>query len=95
MAHHPNSALAYLSNRPMTPALDLALRCLVVVTKWQDNWRSRRALARLDAHGLRDIGLSAAAAEEESRRPFWDSPAHWHVDRPRGRPPVRLSDPRR
>ena len=81
MAQHRNPALASLANRPMTPSIDLALRCLVVLTKWRDNWRSRRALARLDAHGLRDVGLSARAAEDEAKRPFWDSPAHWHEDR--------------
>lgn len=34
--------------------------------------RQRRALARLPDAGLRDIGLTRAAALREARRPFWD-----------------------
>ena len=33
--------------------------------------RQRRALARLDDHLLRDIGLSADIAHAETKRPFW------------------------
>ena len=39
--------------------------------------RERRALARLDRHKLKDIGLDAAAASRESGRDFWDAPDHW------------------
>ena len=39
--------------------------------------RSRRALARLDDHILRDIGLTRAEAEDEAARPIWDAPPHW------------------
>lgn len=39
--------------------------------------RQRRALARLDAHLLDDVGLPADAAEHEARLPFWDAPRHW------------------
>ncbi len=38
---------------------------------WTARQRSRAALARLDAHMLRDIGLSAEMAREETRKPFW------------------------
>ena len=34
--------------------------------------RTRQALARLDAAGLRDIGLTRAEARAESARPFWE-----------------------
>lgn len=40
-------------------------------------WRSRRALARLDAARLSDIGLSVAQAQAEAQRSIWDVPAHW------------------
>ena len=40
--------------------------------------RERRALARLDAAALRDIGIDAADARAEAGRPVWDVPAHWH-----------------
>ena len=37
-------------------------------------WRERRALARLTARELRDLGLDAEAARREAARPFWDLP---------------------
>ena len=39
--------------------------------------RSRRRLALLDDHILRDIELTRAEAEAEAERPAWDSPLHW------------------
>lgn len=35
-------------------------------------WHSRRDLARLGPHILRDIGLSEKEAMAEARRPMWD-----------------------
>lgn len=40
-------------------------------------YRSRRALARLDRHALKDLGLSEADAFAEANRAPWDVPAHW------------------
>ncbi|WP_299687910.1 DUF1127 domain-containing protein [uncultured Tateyamaria sp.] len=40
-------------------------------------WRSRRALARLDAAQLDDIGLSPKRAAHEAAKPVWDVPATW------------------
>lgn len=37
-------------------------------------WRQRQHLARLDAHLLDDIGLSAREAATEIKRPLWDVP---------------------
>ncbi len=42
-----------------------------------DVWRSRRALAQLDASRLDDIGLSAKRAAKEAAKPVWDVPATW------------------
>lgn len=39
--------------------------------------RSRRRLADLDDHLLRDIGLSRGEASLEAERASWDAPAHW------------------
>ena len=39
--------------------------------------RSRRGLARLDDHLLRDIGLTRTEALKEARRRDWDAPSHW------------------
>ncbi|TYO89582.1 hypothetical protein [Oceanicella actignis] len=35
----------------------------------------RRALARLDAARLADLGIDPEAARAEAARPFWDAPA--------------------
>lgn len=40
-------------------------------------WRSRRALARLDARALDDIGLSPREAATEAAKPIWDVPSYW------------------
>ncbi len=39
--------------------------------------RSRRALADMSDHQLRDIGLDRETADAEANRPFWDAPPHW------------------
>lgn len=40
-------------------------------------YRQRRALLRLDAAALADLGLSKQEAVAEANRPFWDAPAYW------------------
>lgn len=39
--------------------------------QWVEARRSRQALARLDTHLLKDIGLNPVAAQSEAQRPFW------------------------
>jgi uncharacterized protein YjiS (DUF1127 family) len=41
------------------------------VLLWYGRARERRALAELDDHLLRDIGVSRAEAEREITKPFW------------------------
>ncbi|MBP2290938.1 DUF1127 domain-containing protein [Azospirillum rugosum] len=36
-----------------------------------ERWRQRQALGRLDDHLLKDIGLSRADVDAETRKPFW------------------------
>jgi uncharacterized protein YjiS (DUF1127 family) len=45
-------------------------------------YRQRQYLARLDAHMLRDIGLTAEQAQAEANQPFWHAPAHWTQHQP-------------
>lgn len=61
------------------PALQSRPRRLLLARLWQALAlaRSRRALARLDDHLLRDIGLTRHDAETETRRRDWDAPQHW------------------
>lgn len=52
-------------------------RSTISLTDYLALRRSRRALARLDARGLQDIGIDSQAAEFEARRSFWDVPDTW------------------
>lgn len=37
-------------------------------------WQQRRALTRLDATRLADMGITPGQAAREAARPFWDLP---------------------
>jgi uncharacterized protein YjiS (DUF1127 family) len=54
---------------PPVPSVVAVLSRLV--TTWTARHRARRALARLDDHLLRDIGLDRMEAERETSRRFW------------------------
>ena len=43
------------------------------VLEWHERSRQRAMLATLDAHLLRDIGLTGTDVAEECRKPFWRS----------------------
>ena len=51
--------------------LFLANRALAVLWDWQFRARSRRHLARMDAHQLRDIGLDTYTRDIDAAKPFW------------------------
>lgn len=40
---------------------------------WRERARSRRLLAGLDDHVLRDIGIDRATVEREAGKPFWQA----------------------
>lgn len=66
--------ISLISTRPLPHAhLNLRQRLLLARSIRQQ----RRALARLDANQLRDIGLTAEAAQNEAKRPVWDVPQNW------------------
>jgi uncharacterized protein YjiS (DUF1127 family) len=44
---------------------------LATLEGWRQRARQRRALADLDAHLLRDIGVSAQQAKHEASKVFW------------------------
>jgi uncharacterized protein YjiS (DUF1127 family) len=50
--------------------LQIALSWSGVRAAWQRH-RSRQHIAQLDAHMLRDIGVSFSDAEAEANKPFW------------------------
>jgi uncharacterized protein YjiS (DUF1127 family) len=41
------------------------------LSDWRWRARTRRQLAQLDAHGLRDIGLTSLDQRIECNKPFW------------------------
>ncbi|MGX9351545.1 DUF1127 domain-containing protein [Shimia sp. W99] len=47
------------------------------ITKAAAVMRQRRALNRLDAAALKDLGLTRADVEAELKRPVWDVPTNW------------------
>ena len=52
----------------------LPLRLSLPLGQWIRVSRERRRLAGLNEHQLRDIGIDAATAAEETSRQFWDVP---------------------
>ena len=47
------------------------IAAISMVALWLERGRSRRVLATLDDHLLRDIGISRGEARRESAKPFW------------------------
>ncbi len=50
---------------------------LRVVLKAFSIWRERQHLGNLDAHLLRDIGVTRSDAVTETKRALWDAPNRW------------------
>jgi uncharacterized protein YjiS (DUF1127 family) len=50
------------------------LRLSLPLGQWIRVSRERRRLAGLNEQQLRDIGIDAATAADETSRPFWDVP---------------------
>jgi uncharacterized protein YjiS (DUF1127 family) len=44
---------------------------VVLIRRWIERARQRRALASLDEAMLRDIGITRVEAVRESEKPFW------------------------
>lgn len=64
--------LRFLLDQPsLAPQTALAVRVAVALETWARRARTRRALAQLDEHLLRDVGLDRRTAYIEARRKFW------------------------
>ena len=68
-------AQAILGRSPSAqrPVAGFATRLLNLAWQWHFRVASRRQLARLDDHLLRDIGIDRATVESEILKPFWKS----------------------
>lgn len=68
IARTPLDTLFGRSLPPISAAMPGVVR---VILGWQDRHRTRCALSRLDAHLIRDIGLTRDAVLDETVKPFW------------------------
>ncbi|HMO08929.1 MAG TPA: DUF1127 domain-containing protein [Paracoccaceae bacterium] len=57
--------------RPLPPVASVLFRLAQTVAAWEERRLTRRRLATLDAHMLRDIGLTRNLAARECDKPFW------------------------
>lgn len=81
----PPATLSSAQRAPLRQRVSARLRTLLVALARYPGQlhhqgairRQRRALGRLDARLLDDIGVTPAEAEAEARRPAWDAPRHW------------------
>lgn len=64
-------ALVLPSLASLPPVSRLMVSVALTLARWEERRRSRRALSLLDAHMLRDIGLTEARANAETGKPFW------------------------
>ena len=71
MAHLHNTTRPNAAPDFTNSVVLLANRALASVWAWQFRARSRRHLALMDDHQLRDIGLNRAIRDLEVGKPFW------------------------
>jgi uncharacterized protein YjiS (DUF1127 family) len=60
-----------IAHRPLPPVATAVFALAVTVLKWEQRQQTRRALKRLDAHMLNDIGLTQSDAQSECKKRFW------------------------
>ena len=65
-----NQALA-LNAQALPPISRVAVSLALTVAAWELRYRTRKQLAQMPKHMLRDIGLSESQAEQEAEKPFW------------------------
>jgi len=77
MAHTIETNIGGAGSAPVKPhrafgkVRRVVVKCLQTVMIWQERAEQRHALAELNAHMLKDIGVSHADAYKEIRKPFW------------------------
>ncbi|MGX0975840.1 uncharacterized protein YjiS (DUF1127 family) [Roseovarius sp. MBR-51] len=64
--------LALLNDQArLPPVAHILIAMAIMVTKWDQHRRTRKALNGLEPHLLEDVGLTRDAAYNEARKPFW------------------------
>lgn len=56
---------------PLPPFSRFVMDLALTLARWEMNLRTRKALEKLDAAQLRDIGLTTDQARTEWDKPFW------------------------
>jgi uncharacterized protein YjiS (DUF1127 family) len=74
--HHEMTCDGTCQRMMQLPKLSVAMmagvqRVVRNVLEWNERIRQRQALAELDDHLLKDIGISRTAAAAEVSQPFW------------------------
>lgn len=67
----PATPTAATLPRPLPPLAAVLFRLAQTVAAWEARRLTRRRLASLDPHLLRDIGLAPHEAARECDKPFW------------------------
>ncbi len=62
---------SYTTWRPKRTSIRPFAAAWTLISRWIDRARQRHALADLDDHMLRDIGITRVEAARESEKPFW------------------------
>lgn len=70
-ANNSIQLISFVQDHPLPVIARWALAFAVLVTKWDRRARTRRALARLEAARLQDIGISLEEAKAEAAKNFW------------------------
>lgn len=64
--------LALLNDQArLPPVAHILIAMAIMVTKWDQHRRTRKALNGLEPHLLEDVGLTRDAAYSEASKPFW------------------------
>jgi uncharacterized protein YjiS (DUF1127 family) len=77
MAHTINTKLVGAGTAAAKPlrafgkARRVVVICLNKLITWQERAEQRHALSELNERMLKDIGVNAADAYKETRKPFW------------------------
>ena len=66
-----DAVLAVAARPSLPPFARIGFALTVKLLAWEERRQTRKALARLDTHLLRDIGLAPDEARTEAARPFW------------------------
>jgi uncharacterized protein YjiS (DUF1127 family) len=68
----PDRSAAGAAGQPAERLRSALSWVILTLMRWQELARQRRALAAMNDHMLKDLGLTRADALREAGRPFWD-----------------------